>query len=216
MTSGFIDAVPAYMWSAQGRSCKVCVNIFIYVCIYNIPELYVPWILRAVHPPQPRNVTWHPHTQEYRGCDSFTAVLLLQVVPFFFSSSSSYLRSLFCSSVTGGSRVVSEDGYSELEEGSFPLRSSCASLCSAAWEQTCSRDANRVISAACECTGLRRRLKFICTNNTWGPLDGIKIFFLLTCIKFYFLSRVEFLCKYRLYRNKRLQALLWVYGSTCR
>ncbi|CAG08666.1 unnamed protein product, partial [Tetraodon nigroviridis] len=25
------------------------------------------------------------------------------------------------------SRVVSEDGYSELEEGSFPLRSSCAS-----------------------------------------------------------------------------------------
>lgn len=45
---------------------------------------------------------------------------------------------------------------------------------------------DRVISAACECTGLHGRLKFICTNHTWGPLDGIKISFLLTCIKFYF------------------------------
>lgn len=49
MTSGFIDTVPTY------RSCKVRVYIFIYVCIYKIPELSVYWILGAVHT-QPWNV----------------------------------------------------------------------------------------------------------------------------------------------------------------
>lgn len=32
-----------------------------------------------------------------------------------------------------------------------------------------------------------RQNLFLCTNYTWGPLDGIKISFFLTCIKFVFL-----------------------------
>lgn len=172
--------------------------------------------MRAVHPHSfgmsaSTRVTWHLNTRgENRGCDSFIALLLLQLVPFFFSR----LRSLFfCSSVTRGSRMASVDGYGELEEGSFlcwaqvRLSALLRGNKSAAVMQT-------VISAARECIGIHHRLKFICTNYTWGPLNGIKISFLLTCIKFYFSSRVDYLCKYRLYRNKQLQALLWRYGST--
>lgn len=135
-----IATVPAHMWSAQGGSCKVCVYIFIYVCIYNIPELSVYWILGAVHPRSlgmsaSTHVTWHLNAC---GVKSEGVLLLLQVVPFF-SLSLSLLRSLFfCSSVTGGSRVASVDGYSALEEGSILC---WAPLCSAAWKQICSRDA---------------------------------------------------------------------------
>ena len=47
----------------------------------------------------------------------------------------------------------------------------------------------------CECVGVcvhysipirLKKKSFTCTNYTWGPLDGIKISFLLTCIKFFF------------------------------
>lgn len=111
-----IAAIPAYMWSAQGRSCKVRVYIFIYVCIYNIPELSVYWILRAVHPHSlgmsaSRRVTWHLNACGGEGgkSEGVTAspyssfCRLCLVFP-----SLSLLRSLFfCSSVTGGWRVAS-------------------------------------------------------------------------------------------------------------
>ena len=120
------------VWSVQGRLCKVCVYIFIYVCIYNIPELLVYWILGAVHShslglSSSTHVTWPLNSWENRGWISLTVLHLLQVVPFFFPC----LRSLFlCSSLTGGSRL----GWI------FPVLSSRAPLWSAAWKQTCSRE----------------------------------------------------------------------------
>lgn len=183
MTSGFNEA---HMQSVQGGTCTVCVYIFINVCIYRIPEWSVYWIWGAVHlcslgMSASTRVTWHHNARgEKRGRDSFTAVLLLQVVPFFFFLLEEPLFLQFSDRrLESGVR-----GWIEWARGrNCPLPSSRATLtCAAAWKQTCSRSADRVISAACECTGLHRRL----INYTWGPLDGIKSSFLLTCIKFYF------------------------------
>lgn len=159
-----------------------CVYIFIYVCIYNIPEFSVYWILGAAHPRSlgmsaSTCVTWHGEDRVWQ---------LHRSVPsadraFFFFSPLSLEEPLL---LQFSDRRLESGAWGWIQWAGgriFPLASllCCVETNVQPW---CRQ------SDFCSVWmyGLHRRLEFICTNYTWGPLDGIKISFLLTCIKFYF------------------------------
>lgn len=161
-----------------GHVKRVYISLYMYVYTIYLNYLYIeyeelctPTALECLPPRVSHNISALVGTTEGVGASLHCSFCRLCLPP-------PRLKNLFCSSVTGGLRVASVDGYSELEESYF--------LCWAHVHLSAAVISDRMISAACECNGLHRRLKFICTNYTWGPLDGIKISFLLTCIKFYF------------------------------
>lgn len=149
-----------------GRTGHVqCVYISLYMCVYTaylnylyitFLELCTPTALRHPRPGVSHDISTLAEGVMASPQRSFCRLCLFFLYLFF-------LRSLVFLQFSNGSLesgVRGRAGRRAQPAGgrTFPPLSSRT--------RACSRRADRVIPAACECTGPHRRLKFICTNDT--------------------------------------------------